>query len=1180
MTQDNQPDFVHLHVHTEYSLLDGIIRIKALVERAVALGMRAVAITDHGNMFGAVNFYQAAVKAGLRPVIGCEFYLAPRTIADKTPLDHEGMTHLVLLAENQEGYHNLCRLASVAALEGFYHKPRIDKELLRQHSGGLIGLSACLKGEIPQLLGAGRIEEADAAARWYQEVLGQDNFFLEIQNNGMAAQEKMNAALAEMSQRLSLPLVGTNDCHYLDENDSSVHELSLCLQTGKTINDPGRFRFETNQLNFKSKQEMVDFLAPFPGAAANTVAIAERCQVEFDFETLHFPRFETPAGQTVDELFEEKVRQGFDRRLAAIRQKQAEVDKSVYQKRLDYEIGVIRQMEFSGYFLIVADFIEYARQNDIPIGPGRGSAAGSLVSYCLGITDLDPIEHGLLFERFLNPERKSMPDIDVDICINGREKVYHYLVDKYGGHDYVAHIITFGSMKSRGAIRDVGRVLDIPLYEVDKIAKLVPTDSKDLADALKKEPALKQLIDSKPEFQELMKASQLLEGLPRPVSTHAAGVVIGDRPLVSYLPLYSVSQGEVLTQYDMKCLEKIGLVKLDLLGLRNLTVIKDTLGLLEDQGRPVPDLSRLDLADEKTYQLLCHGDTTGVFQLESAGMKELLVKIKPAVFSDIVALVALYRPGPLGSNMVDDFVNRKHGREKVTYLLPQLEPILKETYGVILYQEQVMKIAQEVAGYSMGMADDLRKAMGKKIAAMMAEHRDYFIKGAVANSIPEDQALKLYEQIEFFGGYGFNKSHSAAYALIAYQTAYLKANFPVEFMAALLTSAMVNSDNVVKFIAECRVAGIEILPPDINESDKRFTVTDGRIRFGLLAVKNVGEAAIEAMVAERNENGPFASLFDFCERVSLFKVNKKVLESLIKCGAFDSTGSARSRMMAALEDALAHGQTIQREKADAQMSLFDMDAAVSSLNAPTLPDIEEWDKKLRLSFEKESLGFYVTGHPLAEYRETIRQYASTDTLTVQETKDRERIIIGGSIAAVKRKRTKNDKSMATFTLEDGYGTVEVVVFPAVFELVGDLLAEDAVVFVEGPLEKSETAVAVHADRVVPLEKAAEAGQPSLHCLVDERITDTETLRRLKEIFEQHPGSCRGFLHLTAGNNGNATLIALPESLSVSPGAALADKIDELLGYPAASTRCRLLPGAEQWGKKQYSRKTGRYRGKN
>ncbi len=1174
MTQDKAPEFVHLHVHTEYSLLDGIIRIGALVDRVVSLGMPAVAITDHGNMFGAVKFYKTAVEAGIRPVIGCEFYLAPRTIADKTPVDHEGMSHLVLLAETMEGYRNLCQLATIAATKGFYHKPRIDKELLEQYSAGLIGLSACLKGEIPGLLSQGRSDAADEAARWYARVLGENNFFLEVQNNGIPEQARINEALSDMGQRLSLPLVGTNDCHYLDQKDSSVHELSLCLQTGKTINDPGRFQFKTDQLYFKTPEEMCDFLAPFPGAAENTVAIAERCQVEFDFETLHFPRFETPPDHTVEELFEKKTREGFEKRLEVIRKKKEQVEETVYRQRLDYEIDVIRQMEFPGYFLIVADFIEYACQRNIPVGPGRGSAAGSLVSFCLGITDLDPIEHGLLFERFLNPERKSMPDIDVDICINGREKVYQYLVQKYGGHDYVAHIITFGSMQSRGAIRDVGRVLEIPLPEVDKIAKLVPNDSKNLADALEKEPSLKEMVDSRSELQELMRASQLLEGLPRHVSTHAAGVVIGDRPLVSYLPLYSGSQNEVLTQYDMKCVENIGLVKLDLLGLRNLTVISDTLALLEKQGQTPPDISHVDLFDEKTYQLLCRGDTTGVFQLESAGMKELMVKMKPTIFSDIVALVALFRPGPLGSNMVDDFVERKHGRKPVTYLIPELEPILKETYGVILYQEQVMKIAQAIAGYTMGTADDLRKAMGKKIIAKMAEHREYFIKGAVANNIDEKKAQQLYEQIEYFGGYGFNKSHSAAYALIAYQTAYLKANFPVEFMAALLTSAMDKSDNVVKFIAECRKSGIEILPPDIQESEKQFTVVSGRIRFGLMAVKNVGEAAIDAILEERNRNGGFDSLFDFCERVSLMKVNKKVIESLIKCGAFDSTEDARSAMMAGLEDALAHGQTIQKEKSDAQMSLFDLGDSTVPVNAPSLPEIEEWEEKQRLVCEKETLGFYVTGHPLSAYRDTLKKYASADALTIQEKQDKEHVIIGGSITGVTPKRTKSERQMAFITLEDSYDSVKVVVFPDLYDTVGSILTEDRVVFVDGRLEKTEAAISaiqLQAERVVPVEKASEVWQPSFYCFIDERVKEEETLTRLKEIFTQYPGECNGFLQMKGANAGS-TWIALPESLRLDPCAALIDKVDALLGYPAITTRCRLLPGAERWGKRKVSGK--------
>jgi len=1178
MPQAESQDFVHLHVHTEYSLLDGIIRLEALVQRTVEYGMHSVAITDHGAMFGVVHFYKEAVKAGVKPIIGCECYVAPRTIADKTPRDNEGLSHLVLLAENMEGYHHLCRLVTIASLKGFYHKPRIDKDLLRQYGSGLIGLSACIKGEIPQLLLQKRTDEADAAARTFREIFGEGNFFLEVQNNGIPEQKTLNQALLDMSQRLSIPLVGTNDCHYLDSEDSGIHELFLCLQTGKTIYDADRMKFETNQLNFKPRHEMCTFLEGYPRAADNTVAIAKRCSVELDFKTLHFPRFETPEGKAVDDFFEEKVWSGFERKKARIHRHNPDVDEAVCRERLAYEISVIKKMEFPGFFMIVADFIEYAKSDGIPVGPGRGSAAGSLVSYCLGITDLDPIEHGLLFERFLNPERKSMPDIDVDICINGRERVYRYLVEKYGGDEYVAHIITFGSMKSRAAIRDVGRVLDIPLYEVDRIAKLIPPDSKNLDDALEKEPALKELIASRPEFGELMKASRALEGLPRHASTHAAGVVIGDRPLFEYLPLYSVNEGEVSTQYDMKCVNDIGLVKLDLLGLRNLTVIQDTLDLLEHQGRQPPDMSHLKLNDPETYQLLGRGDTTGVFQLESTGMKELLVKMKPAVFSDVVALVALYRPGPLGSGMIEDFIERKHGRRKVEYLVPQLESILKETYGVILYQEQVMKIAQALGGYSMGAADDLRKAMGKKIKEKMAEHRDYFVTGAVENHINEARAREIYEQMEYFGGYGFNKSHSAAYALIAYQTAYLKAHFPVEFMAALLTNAMPHPDDVVKFIAECRTTGIEILPPDINESEKRFTVVEGGIRFGLLAVKNVGEAAIEVIVEERRKNGRYFSLFDFCERVSLFKVNKKVVESLIKCGAFDSTGAERAVMMAAVEDALAYGQTIQRERADAQMTFFDLDDTVTALNAPDLPDTPAWSEKQRLAFEKESLGFYVTGHPLSNYKDLLARFANADSVTIREMRDKAHVIIGGTITLVNRKRTKTDKQMANIVIEDIYGPLKVVVFPVVFKLVADFLVEDAPVFVEGTLEKTESAVSLQAERVVPIEKAHEAWRPSVHCTIDADRATREILAELKDIFKENPGTCHGFLHLVSAER-EETVIALPDSMRLSPGIALSDRIEALLGYKSVRAGCQLLPGAEQWGPRKSFRRNG-YGGNN
>ncbi|MCK4988495.1 MAG: DNA polymerase III subunit alpha, partial [Desulfobacterales bacterium] len=695
------PDFVHLHVHTQYSLLDGAIRIDDLLRRAAEFEMKAVTVTDHGTLFGAVEFYEKATAAGIKPIVGCEIYVAPRTRFDKTPLDNKDLSHLILLIKNEEGYRNLCKLATAAQLEGFYYKPRIDKQILKDCSNGLIGLTACLHGEIPRCIQQGRIDQAEEVVRGYREIFGDNNFFLEVQNNGIIEQEQVNQTLLDISQRLSIPLVASNDCHYLSKEDVRAHDVLLCIQTGKTIQDKERLKFRTDQLYFKSKAEMHAAFKDYPGALSNTVDIADRCHIDFDFNTYHFPRFADESELSSDELFAQNVRQGFELRIQRIKEKDPQIDEALYRDRLEYEISVIRDMGFSGYFLIVADFIRYAKENDIPVGPGRGSAAGSLVAYSLGITDLDPIAHGLIFERFLNPARKSMPDIDVDFCIDGREDVYKYVVDKYGGGDYVAQIITFGKLKTRAVIRDVGRALDIPLAEVDAIAKMVPDILNiSLDGALAREPRLRELARQKPEIDELIKICRVLEGLPRHASTHAAGVVIADEPLVNYMPLYRGKKGEVVTQYDMKMVEKIGLVKFDFLGLRNLTVIANTLSLIASQQKTPPDLENIELTDADTYRLLSAGDTTGVFQLESPGMKDLLVRLKPELFDDVIALVALYRPGPMESGMIDDYVARKHGKKKVEYLLPQLEPILKETYGVIVYQEQVMKIANDLANYS------------------------------------------------------------------------------------------------------------------------------------------------------------------------------------------------------------------------------------------------------------------------------------------------------------------------------------------------------------------------------------------------------------------------------------------------------------------------------------------------
>ncbi|MFZ5568911.1 MAG: DNA polymerase III subunit alpha [Thermodesulfobacteriota bacterium] len=1150
-----QPDFVHLHVHTEYSLLDGAIRLSALLGQAREFHMNSVAITDHGTMFGVVEFYEKALKANIKPIVGCECYIAPRSLRDKTPFDSKGVSHIVLLAENMEGYRNLCKLATIAQLDGFYYRPRIDKSVLKEHHRGLIALSACLHGEIPQLIKAGKISEAEAAARFYQEVFGENNFFLEVQHNGIDVQNQVNAALLDISGRLSIPMVATNDCHYLKKEDVRAHDVLLCIQTGKTVNETDRFRFSTDQLYFKSGQEMRATLGQYPGAIENTVKIADRCEVEFDFNTYHFPRFSKDETHTPDELFEQEVRKGYLNRLRKLREKKPSLDQKPYDERLEYEIEMIKRMGFTGYFLIVADFIRFGKENKVPVGPGRGSAAGSIVAYSLGITDLDPIEHGLIFERFLNPARISMPDIDVDFCINGREKVFKYVVERYGGGDYVAQIITYGKLKTRAVIRDVGRALDIPLSEVDAIAKMVPdTLNISLDEALEQEPKLRELAGSRPDIANLMQICRVLEGLPRHASTHAAGVVIGDKPLVEYLPLYRGKKGEVVTQLDMKRVEKIGLVKFDFLGLRNLTVIEDTLTLIRKQGKTPPVLAELDLGDQETYRLLSKGDTTGVFQLESSGMKELLVRLKPENFADVTALVALYRPGPLDSGMVSDYVECKHGRKPVVYLLPELEPILKETYGVILYQEQVMKIASELANYSMAEADGLRKAMGKKDPETMAKNRDKFLKGAIGKNLPEDKSSQIFDLMEKFGGYGFNKSHSAAYALIAYQTAFLKTHFPVEFMAALLTSEMQSSESVVKYISECRSHGIQVLPPSINESDKTFTVMGNEIRFGLVAVKNVGETAIDAIIEER-KNGPFTDLFDFCERVDLRKVNKRVVESLIKCGAFDCTGQNRARMTAALEDALDYGQKLQREKADPQMGLFDMGGgAAIQLNKPSLPMVDEWDEKERLHLEKEALGFYISGHPLERYQPVLRKFANTDAVALNEVADKSVVRIGGIIRGIKRTRTKKGDLMAFVSLEDMNGAVEAVVFPKEYEAYADLLMEDKAVLLQGEVQKEENGSKLLVNMIVRVEDAAETWTGSVHVRIDLTRTDADRLKKLKEIICQQSGECSGFLHLEEPGK-TETVIAFPETYRLCADQDMIAAINGLLGYDAVETRC-------------------------
>ncbi len=1166
-------NFYHLHVHTEYSLLDGAIRLDALLNQCREFGMDAVAMTDHGTMFGAAPFNDKAGKAGIRPIIGCEMYVAPRTITHKTAQDNKGLNHLVLLAKDREGYTNLCKLASRAQLEGFYYKPRVDKELLAHYSKGLIAMSACLKGELAQRILEKKIDEADEAARFFMKTFGEDNFYLEVQHNGMAIQETVNQGLFDLSQRLSIPMVATNDCHYLSKNDVRAHAALLCIQTGDTLNNENRFKFDSDQLYFKSPQEMIDSLGQYPGAIENTCKIAARCHVEFDDKVYHFPRYETDTNETVDQIFDRQVREGFEKRLAVLKRKNPDIDEKLYRERLDYEIGIILDMGFPGYFLIVADFIRYSNENDIPVGPGRGSAAGSMVAYSMEITALDPIEHGLIFERFLNPARISMPDIDVDFCIEGREQVYKYVIDRYGGGEYVSQIITFGKLKAKAVLRDVGRALGVPLPEVDVIAKMVPDGAKNLTLAMEEVPGIPAKADGHPEIQELLDIALLLEGLPRHASTHAAGVVISDKPLVEYLPLYKGKEGEVVTQFDMNYVENLGLVKFDFLGLRNLTVIKNTLALLKKQDKPIPDLLELDFDDKETYALLARADTTGVFQLESSGMKELIARLQPACFSDIVALVALYRPGPLDSGMADSYVERKHGREEVVYLFPELEPILKETYGVILYQEQVMKIAGVLANYSMADADGLRKAMGKKIAAMMEQHRGLFLKGAKENNLCEKKAGELFDLMEKFGGYGFNKSHSAAYALICFQTAFLKAHYPREYMAALMTSEMSNSDSVVKYMEECRNQSIDVQPPDINESDAVFTVTSTAIRFGMAAVKNVGSAAIDSIVEARESGGPFKTIYEFCERVLLGKVNKRVLEALIKCGGFDSTGARRSQLMATLEEALDHGNRIQREKADSQMDLFaDMEGGVAApISLPQMPDIEEWDTNDLLALEKETLGFYITGHPLEKYRKILSTYANYTSTTIHEAPDKMAVRVGGTIRPLKILKTKNGDLMAFVALDDIQGSVEVVVFPEPYAEFHQLISDEAFVIIQGQVQKKENSVKILADRIVPMEMAEKEWTSSILINLHTHGVGEDVLEKLKTIVDRYPGECP--VYLTVYIQGGATVvIQLSEADRLEPAPGLFKDVAALLG--ADAIECRCAPAKNRVRKKKWYPKNG------
>jgi len=1154
--------FVHLHCHTEYSLLDGANKIDKLFERIKSLKQPAVAMTDHGNMFGAVEFYRQAMSHGIKPIIGCEIYVAPGSRFEKKGVDKgpkEYNNHLILLAMNHEGYRNLCKLVSLGFMEGFYYKPRIDKDLLKDFNGGLIALSACLQGEVAQALMLGHMEKAKAAAESYAEIF-HDRYYIEIQDNKLPQQEQVNPLLVELAKDLSLPVVATNDCHYGEREDYNAHDVLLCVQTGKTVHEDNRLKMETDELYLKSGEEIRKGFEYCPEAVERTLEIAERCNVEIEFGKYHFPTYTPPKAISLDDYLDELAHAGLEERLEGVTDPEV---KKAYTERLDYELDVIKRMQFPGYFLVVADFINYAKQNGIPVGPGRGSSAGSLVAYALKITDLDPIRHVLLFERFLNPERRSMPDIDVDFCIRGRAQVIQYVKEKYGA-DRVAQIATFGTLKAKAAIKDVGRALGFSFAETDAIAKLIPAPKQGfdypLTECIKMESRLQELMKSDPRVKNLIDHALRLEGLTRHASTHAAGVVLSNLPLVDHLPLFVDKEGGIVTQFDMDSVEKIGLVKFDFLGLKTLTLLHDCLELIEQSRGERLDLNRLSLDDKKTYRLLCDGNTTGVFQLESGGIREMTKRIRPNCFEDLVAILALYRPGPLDSGMAESYIKRKHGKEKTSYLHRLLEPVLKDTYGVIVYQEQVMQIAQVLGGYSMGDADILRRAMGKKDPEEMAAQRDRFVEGAQKKNIDAQRATEIFDQMETFARYGFNKSHSAAYALVSYQTAYLKTHYPVEFMAALMTSEMGDTDKVIKNLAECRNKEIEVLAPDINESRSDFTPVGYKIRFGLAAVKNVGEKAVEVILQSREKDGPFQSLFDFCRRVDLTAVNRRVVESLIKCGAFDSTQVSRTRMMGALEEAMRFGQTFQRGQESNQIDIFTM------LGSPTpaakkpgdiYPQVTEWSGQESLAFEKEALGFYISGHPLDKYERVLKRITSGAISDLKEKASPGDVKIGGVVSALKLRNTKKGDRYGSFNVEDKSGFIEVIAWPDVYKKCADVLGADDPIFLKGRLEVGEERIQIIANEVTALAEVAAKGRADngekpngksdpVHLYVCESEISADELNQLRDTLLDYPGPSAVFLHVLASPKGE-TVIELPDQVRVASTPELEAIVEQRFG---------------------------------
>ncbi len=1106
----SEKPFVHLHCHSDYSLLDGACEIGKMMREVETQGMPAIALTDHGNLFGAMEFYTKANEKGIHPILGCEVYISQQERHIKNETNR--YNHLVLLCENQEGYRNLIDLVSTGYLEGFYYKPRFDKDYLAQHSKGLIAMSACLKGEVTEMMLRDRYEDAKRTAYEFQDIFGKDNFFLEIQDHNLPEDRVAMPGVYRLSSETGIPLVATNDAHYIGKDDARAQDILTCIQTGKTVNDEKRMRMSTQELFLKTRPQMMQLFGEVEDALDRTWDIAQRCKVKIEKIKDPFPKFDVPAEHTLDTYFAWVARQGFEKRRVRLEQQAAKgllkhrIEE--YIERLESEIALIEKLKFAGYFLIVWDFIRYAKSTGVPVGPGRGSAAGSLVAYCMGITDVDPLQFNLLFERFLNPERVSFPDIDVDFCTNRRGEVIQYVTQKYG-REQVSQIITFGTLGAKQALKDVSRALELSFSEADRLTKLVPNQLNiTLQEALDQEPAFKEAADKDPRVKDVIDTSLRLEGMARNCGMHAAGVVISPRPLKELVPLYKTNKEEIVTQYDMKYLEKLGLLKMDFLGLTTLTIVNEALALIKKTRGEEVVLEDLPTDDKDTYQrIFSQGLTSGVFQFESSGMKDVLRRYQPERIEDLVALNALYRPGPIKGGMVDDFIDRKHGRKKVTYDVAETQPLLEETYGIILYQEQVMQIAQVVGGYRLGEADLLRRAMGKKKVEEMAKQRTHFMEGARERGINEKKAEKLFDLMAQFAEYGFNKSHSAAYGYLAYLTGYLKTHYAVEFMAALLTSETGTTDKVVKYINECRDLGISILQPDVNASDLNFTPDNGAIRFGLGAVKNVGANAVQTIVEARQSGGPYKSLDDFCERVDLNAVNRRVIESLIKAGAMDKFPGTRAQKMAIIDEAMETGQRARKDRESGQGGLFGELLGMDDSSAPprTFPNVPNWDSRESLRGEKETIGYYVTGHPLDEYRWKIKELSTHDSESVGGVPRGQEVTLCGLLTGITKKRNKEQKPWAIAQLEDWAGSTELLIFATRYESLQKEIEEDRPVLVFGKaMPEEDGSTKINVQEIVPLEQAR-VNLPSLISIRVRIDQDKDRASRLKALFERKQG---------------------------------------------------------------------------